>query len=390
MSNFILSHQQQDQIYQLYLYAFNAQDSAQRKNFWNDRFQHSIPYGISNNGQIETGVLSIPFSVNFFGKTFKMNGISDVMSAPEASGKGGASQLMTAALNDMYANGTTLSYLAPFAFGYYRRFGYEQIFDHIRYSIPSDKLPRISGNPSIKIKRMDFDAGIDLIKPIYEQSELATHGGLKREDWWWHYLPKKFSTRKLAVAFTEQQPTGYIIYERSTTNFIIHEIASLNNDSRTALWKFVTKHGTTAETFVYNSSSSNSKLDLIDEPWNVSSQINPYMMARIVNLENFLTNYPTPIHDLNFTFDITDETIFENTGRWNVQVTNQMVKVTKITSKIDSKNALTIQALTKVLFGYRSLASQAQFGKVPNVGAELIQKLDSFAIKGTPILADYF
>lgn len=44
MSNFILDQQYQEEIYQLYLYAFNAQDSANRRDFWNRRFQHAIPY----------------------------------------------------------------------------------------------------------------------------------------------------------------------------------------------------------------------------------------------------------------------------------------------------------------------------------------------------------
>lgn len=390
MSDFILDHQQQEQVYQLYLYAFNAQDSAQRRDFWNDRFQHSIPYGITNAGEIETGVLSLPFSVNFFGKVFKMNGISDVMSAPEASGKGGASQLMTAALQDMYQNQVTLSYLAPFAFSYYRRFGYEQIFDHIRYAIASDKLPRISGNPSIKIRRMSFKDGLDLIKPIYNQSELAIKGGLQRDGWWWKYLPKKFTNRKLAVAFTANQATGYMIYERGATNFVVHEIASADTESRRALWKFATKHGTTAEKFIYNSPSADSQLDLIDEPWTVSSEIKPYMMARIVNLKQFLLDYPTTATKSEFTFDVLDDIISENNGRWEVRIDHANISVNKLTSEVNPQTSLTIQQLTKVLFGYRSLASQINYGKAPQLDLSVVNSLDAFAVHATPILADYF
>jgi predicted acetyltransferase len=390
MSNFILDHQSQSAIYQLYLYAFNAQDSAQRRAFWEDRFQHSIPYGVINDGQIETSVLSLPFETNFWGTNFKMNGISDVMSAPEASGKGGASQLMTAALQDMYTNHVTLSYLAPFAFGYYRRFGYEQVFDHASYRLASEKLPRLKGGDGIKVRRMNFNEAIELIKPIYAQSKLAQRGGLQRADWWWEYLPKKFNQRQVAVAFNDQIATGYLIYERTASDFIVYEVASLDPNSRQALWKFVTKHGTASANFIYNSPSAELDLDLIDEPYAVTTTVNPYMMARIVDLQDFLTRYPVGGRPAQFTLNVVDDVITENHGQWAIQSDGQTVQVEKTSSTVAETEVLTIQQLTKVLFGYRSLASLIEHGKVANFNTDTISNIDQFAVKQTPILADYF
>lgn len=389
MSGFILDHQQQEEIYQLYLYAFNAQDSANRRDFWGTRFQHAIPYGISIDDQIETSILSIPFNVNFFGTHFKMNGISDVMSAPEASGKGGASQLMTAALQDMYTDGVTLSYLAPFAFSYYRRFGYEQVFDHVTYSIPSNQLPRVKGDANIHVKRMEFAGNIDIIKSIYQQAPLAQRGGLDRADWWWNYLPKKFTQRQLAVAFNHQQPTGYIIYERTATEFIVYELASTDTASRQALWKFVTKHGTTAETFVYKSPIADVDFDLIDEPYAVTTTIQPYMMARIVNLQDFLEKYPTTA-SASFTIDVVDDVISENNGRWSFEFDGNKRQVKKMTASVENNSSITIQQLTKVLFGYRSAASLMEHGQIADWSASTIENLDAITVNKKPILADYF
>lgn len=390
MSNFILDQQYQEEIYQLYLYAFNAQDSANRRDFWNRRFQHAIPYGISVDGQIETSILSIPFETNFFGTNLKMNGISDVMSAPEASGKGGASQLMKAALQDMYDNQVTLSYLAPFAFSYYRRFGYEQVFDHVTYTMASDKLPRISKNTeNVQVKRLDFSSNTDLLKSIYQQSPLAQRGGLNRADWWWDYLPKKFANRQLAVAFEHQQPTGYVIYERTASEFIIYEVANTDIESRQALWKFVTKHGTTAENFIYQSPVADIDFDLVDEPYSVTTTVQLYMMARIVNLQDFLEKYPTST-PAKFTLDVIDDVLSENNGHWTFEFDGKVRSVQKSNVPLDTHTAITIQQLTKILFGYRSAASLVEHGKIVGWTSDNVKNLDAITVPQKPILADYF
>ncbi|WP_143801913.1 GNAT family N-acetyltransferase, partial [Oenococcus oeni] len=143
MNKYLLGENEFDKFYDLYLYSFNRQDSSQRKRVFKERYDHSLSYGIMNGSKLGSGLFSIPFEVNFHGVDYKMNGIGDVMSAPEFGGQGGAGKLMNEALFDMYKNHVTLSYLAPFSFGYYRRFGFEQVFDHTQVEIKSESLPRI-------------------------------------------------------------------------------------------------------------------------------------------------------------------------------------------------------------------------------------------------------
>ncbi|WP_238696343.1 GNAT family N-acetyltransferase [Lactiplantibacillus plantarum] len=126
----LTSDADREAFYQLYQYAFNNHDTPARRRFFMDRYQHGWIYGRHDHGQLVSGLYSLPLAVNFHGVTYRMNGIGDVMSAPEYAGQGGAGQLLTTALTEMAANHVTLSYLAPFAYGYYRRFGYEHVFDH--------------------------------------------------------------------------------------------------------------------------------------------------------------------------------------------------------------------------------------------------------------------
>ncbi|AEV94483.1 GNAT family N-acetyltransferase [Pediococcus claussenii] len=393
MTQFKLGPNEREQMYQLYLYAFNALDSEQRQSFWSDRFEHAIPYGIQDHSKIQSGLLSIPFTVNFFGVVMKMNGICDVMSAPEASGKGGAGLLLQDALHDMYNDGITLSYLAPFSFRYYRRFGYEQTFDHITYTIPSNQLPKVIGNDNFEIKRGPLSEFIEAIAPLYQKSAENHRGGLVREQWWWEYLTKKAPQRQIAVAQHNGRLVGYLIYERTVDKFIVHEVYASVPEARQSLWNFVAKHRSSVKTFEYQSANPENHLDMVEDPWDVTASIHPYMMARIVNLKDFVSKYP--ISKLKIvkpvTFSVEDDVIKENEGTWRLSAVEGVVSFEKVSTQKDNDTLLTIQELTKTLFGYRKLSSLAKHAKISHsFDSATLEQIDRFAIGQKPVLADYF
>lgn len=164
MNKYLLDENKFDDFYDLYLYSFNRQPSQQRKNVLKERYEQSLVYGIMNGKKLGSGLFSIPFEINFHGTNFRMNGIGDVMSAPEFGGRGGASTLLKTALTDMYHNQVTLSYLAPFSFGYYRQFGYEQVFDHTKITVKNNDLPRVSQTDQGYIERINIKDISDNLK----------------------------------------------------------------------------------------------------------------------------------------------------------------------------------------------------------------------------------
>jgi predicted acetyltransferase len=81
----------------------------------------------------------------------KMSGIGDVASYPETRGSGGIRNIFSAIFNDLHENGTELSYLAPFSQPFYRKFGYETVFDSEEIRIPKAVITQIK--PEKKRKR---------------------------------------------------------------------------------------------------------------------------------------------------------------------------------------------------------------------------------------------
>jgi predicted acetyltransferase len=83
----------------------------------------------------------------------------------------------------MEANHVTLSYLAPFAYGYYRRFGYEHVFDHAHQVMAASDLPRVKPTDwSGTITRYGND-GLAQINDFYARQPQNQRGGLIRPAW---------------------------------------------------------------------------------------------------------------------------------------------------------------------------------------------------------------
>lgn len=390
-SQFVLDNSSKAALYNLYLYAFNKPDSDFRKKFWSTRFDHGIPYGIFEDDELVSGLFSMPFKVNFHGNPLLMNGITDVMSVPEYSGKGAAGTLMKAALHDMYKNNVVLSYLAPFSFAYYRKFGYEQVFDHQLYRLSGDKLPRVKPSPVGHVRRTSLKNAISVIKGAYLESPLSQNGGLIRADWWWQYLTEKHPEWQVAYYQDAQQAvTGYLIYTRSADEFHVQEFVHLTPASYQSLLSFVFKHGAGYQTYTFENANPNYQGDLLADPYALEVKTHPYMMGRIVNLQAFLAVYPFEISDFKpLSFNIEDEVIQQNQGSWTISATDGKTGIEHDSEKKADVPTVTIQQFTKATFGYRTLSSQQAFGQF-EASPQVLAKLDQLFVTPKPVLADYF
>jgi predicted acetyltransferase len=388
-----LTQKDLEEFYQLYLYAFTNQDSEMRRAFFDDRYQHSLKYGIKHHGKLGSGMLSIPFKVNFHGVKYKMNGICDVMSYPEFGGHGAITDLMQQALDDMFKSDVALSYLAPFSYDFYRRFGYEQIFDRAVYRIKATDLPRVKIDKQTgAIERFSIKTAIPFIKEVYANNPLSHNAGLIREDWWWNYLTLKHPGWQVGVYFSDDHlAAGYVIYEGVDTTFKIQEIMFTNWESFQYLNRFICQHESMFATFEYASGDPIGYPDVLKDPETVDVRIQPYMMARIVNLEAFIRSYPFLKKIKSTRIAVTDTMLPANNGIWRLLVNANGTSFEKIsdneTNMADIR--LSIQELTKALTGYRSLSKLNRVGAIHGT-YEAVTNLDATLRKDPPMLWDYF
>lgn len=378
--------------YQLYLYAFTNKDSEERRQFFDDRFNHSLAYGIRQDSSLGSGMLSIPMKVNFHGVKYKMNGICDVMSYPEFGGRGAITALMKSAFEDMLQEGVSLSYLAPFSYDFYRRFGYEEVFDRAEYQVKNTDLPRIrvESNDGV-IKRLPLKDAIKLIKEVYDENIQTRNAGLVREDWWWNYLTLKHPDWMVGVYLENESAASYVIYEGSDETFHIQEMMYTNQASYQSIMSFICQHESMYFNFEYKSGDPNGYPDILNNPEAINVSIKPYMMARIIDLKKFVNDYPfvQKVHSIRIA--IQDDMIAQNNGIWRLRVSSNGTSFEKLSNNYQNMAdiRMSIQTATKVLMGYRNAMRQSRLGQI-NGSFEAINELDRALRKETPMLWDYF
>lgn len=372
----------------LFLYSFNYDGNLQVDAFLKKVFEKSIVYGIKNNYNLIASITNIPFQSNFFGKRFNVGGIGNVMSAPENPKNNSIDLLMEQSFKDMYDNKITLSYLAPFSYDYYRRFGYEQVFEKTNIKIPFSKTINVKGSSNIHIKRCDFSEAENLIGDIYERNN--TFGGVKRDSWYWNNRPAWFDKEHLAVAYDKAgEVKGYVIYYFQNKNMIIDDFVWEDPQVFLSIFHFINKHRSMFEFLIIK--SSNSKLKSIcftSNPSDANTTISPYMMARIVNLSVFMNNYPFQKHNLDeIIIDVSDSLVWNNNS-WKLKINNgQILFVETNNSRTDI--SINIQTLTKAMFGFQSLKNSFMMGEFSG-DLNKINELDSAFVKEQANLKESF
>ncbi|WP_225049072.1 GNAT family N-acetyltransferase [Lacticaseibacillus kribbianus] len=383
-----LTEEDESSFYALARYAFHKPQSETRDRAFASLYAHSDAWGTGN--PLSSGLLGTHFVVDLAGVTYKMSGVGYVASYPEASGQGGIRTIMAQAFADMRANGETLSYLAPFSATFYRRFGYEGAFDQVTHEMAAADLPKVPRHSgAVTVVRVPFRAAIDAMAAVYGRSKETTRGGLRRADWWWLNMADHYPNREAAVAMLGDHPTGYVIYERVGDLFWVHELFYDDLESLLALTQFCAAHRTAFARFRYTTGDPESLHDLLPDPSVLTSQVRPYMMARIVDVEDFMTRYPYQVSDLApVVFGIKDDNIPENDGRWRLAINDGQASFTRDTSGVPAIT-LTIQELVKVCFGVRSLRDAYNFGLIDGDPFTVASLDDAFLQRQTQLF-DYF
>ncbi|MGQ2375456.1 GNAT family N-acetyltransferase [Companilactobacillus zhachilii] len=384
---YLLDTSDYQQYKDLFFYSFDILDTEMKRTFLKREFKYSKVYGIKTDDQLQVSVTCIPFEVNFFDRRFLMSGIANVMSAPEYLPGNGVDTLINKALYDMYQNGTALSYLGPFSFDYYRRFGYEQVFENLQMTIPFNKLVRYKKPEDGYLKRYEYIEAQSIIGKLF--AEKNNKGTIIRKSWWWKNLSLWHPDDLLAVYYNElSEVDGYLRYVFKEGNFVIRDMYYRTKDSFLGLMHFINKHRSIYENVIINSADINLRINkFVSDPTETKIEIKPSMMARIVDLKGFLNDYPIQLNDLEtITLDIKDSLPWNN-HIWQLTVKNGAIHLKESSKKADI--VVSIQTLTKAMFGYQTLLDSYDIGDVQG-DINKIRLLDKLFVKEKAKLKDDF
>ncbi|ANE45119.1 hypothetical protein SY83_00715 [Paenibacillus swuensis] len=319
-----------------------------------------------------------------------MGGIAGVATWPEYRRQGLVTQLLQHALLLMRENGQTLSFLHPFEFPFYRKYGWETYIEYKKYIVDAAKLPVRTAYPGT-ITRIKPDAS--RINPVYEAFAKRYNGTLVRSDSWWERSVFERKGGQFAVyQNAEGQDRGYILYKVKDKEMVIHEMVCLDLESEDALWSFVGNHDSMIEKVKLTAPADDRLPFKLRNP-RITQETVPYFMGRIVDFTGFLGQYTfAPTSDLNakeiIVLAIEDPFAPWNQGTFAIDISSEGKPEIASTDERPQLR-MDIQTLSALFLGYLKPLELYQLGRIQG-DYDQVQRLEQRIPPSTTYLMDFF
>lgn len=381
-----------DQMMELVHYAFQWELSEKNRQRFRMLAENSWNFGsFDDEKRLASQVMGTPFSVDLFGDTHLMVGVGFVASYPEYRSQGRIDQIMTRLLAVARERGVSLSYLAPFSYPFYRRYGYELMFERVVYDVLANQWPDSTKVPGT-LQRLDWQAAKPIIVELFQQGQRHHQGGVQRESWW---LDFKFPLRKeyqFAVYYDEQGiPQGYLVYLLEPGVMTIAEWTWLSGEAFRGLNRFIASHSGSVARIFYETGYNGENLQFLTQIPLQDFRVRPEMMARVVDVERFLkdTKKLSALPE-SLAIEIVDDCYAPwNNGIFELQVGENGISIAKVATTQLPKMSLTIQRFSQLFMGYLTPETMA-FHDLLSADEKLLKSLKAIVPDQKPILEDYF
>ncbi|MFC5651151.1 enhanced intracellular survival protein Eis [Paenibacillus solisilvae] len=344
-------------------FAFQYEVEEQRLKELEKRFKPEQTWGFFEENSLIAKMSIIPFDTYIGGKVFAMGGIAGVATWPEYRRQGLVAKLLEHGLRLMKTNGQSISFLYPFAFNFYRKYGWETYTDYKKYTIETSHFPERKSY-SGTILRIGNEWGI--LDELYQAYASNYNGTLVRNQDWWNYNVLQKKESQVVVYYDEtKQAQGYLIYNVKDQEMTVHEMVYVNELASDALWTFIANHDSMILRAVLKAPSNDQLPFKLSNP-RIKQEVIPYFMARIVDVEAFLKEYP--IHDTGekdtFLLEVVDTFAPWNQGKyeWTMGADGQ-TQISRSTSDVVDIT-MDVQTLTTLMLGYQSAAFLQQIGRL--------------------------
>ncbi|WP_101697037.1 GNAT family N-acetyltransferase [Clostridium minihomine] len=386
-----------EQYNQLLRYVFQVTDRELHQIGWEEQeiirakspvLRQADVWGWFDGDQLISQVAVYPLQVRIFKQTYDMGGLTGVGTYPEYSNQGLMHKLLYQALENMRKQNQSISYLYPYSIPYYRRKGWEIISDKITYEINDYQLPK-NKQVSGEVARVDVES--EPVKRAYERFIQQTHGAMVRSDlaWneYWLWDPEDMMA---AVYYNEEgEPDGYVLYRIADEIFHIKDMIFVNEEARSGLWNFISAHFSMISKVIGNIFTDEPLAFLLEDA-DIKETISPYFMARIVDLERFISQYPfKPDKETReWTFTLDDPLLSWNQGVFTLRITPQG-KGEVIRALQKSSDKIDIQSMTTMLLGYKRPHYLHKIGRI-SCSPDTVEMLEDAIEQQTPYFSDYF
>lgn len=242
-------------------------------------------------GELAAKYVLLDLNVWVHGALHRMGGIAGVATWPEYRRQGYVARLLVHALETMRSEGKTLSFLFPFSFPFYRKYGWEYCLDYKTYSIPMTALPASPPDRS-RVRRISKEDGPSILQPMYDAYAVRYTGMLDRSEAWWR--ERAIGTKNGSIAVYSDASgadRGYVFYDVYEKSASVHEFVALDGEARRGLLSYLRNLDSMASEIAMRAPSTDPLAFLLPDP-RVRQETVPYFSARIVDAAKFVAAMP--------------------------------------------------------------------------------------------------
>ncbi len=386
-----------EQYNQLLRYVFQVTDKELQEIGWEEKeiiraksptLEQADVKGWFDGDKLISQVAVYPMKVRIFNKTYNMGGLTGVGTYPEYSNQGLMHKLLYQSLKNMKEKKQSISFLYPYSIPYYRRKGWEIVSDKITYEIKDYQLPK-NKQVSGEVERVDVES--EEVKKAYNRFAYQTHGALIRDDLAWNEYWLWDSDDLMAAIYynDKNEPDGYVLYWIKDEVFHIKDMIFINEEARTGLWNFISAHFSMINK-VIGDTYTDEPLAFLFEDADIKESISPYFMARIVDLEEFIKQYPFKADTIRreWIFKMDDPILSWNQGNFKLVIDkNGKGQITITSQKTEDK--IDIQTMTTMLLGYKRPDYLYKIGRI-SCSNDTVDMLEDAIEQQAPYFSDYF
>jgi len=289
-------------------------------------------YGAFVDGKLVAKINAHKYKMVLHGKYVKMCGIGGVATLIGYRNMGLIRRLMSAIFDDIQQDGYVYSYLYPFSYRYYDKFGYGKGINNIKAEIPLESIEGFKCKYDIRMyKKGD---SIEPYKEIFEKYAASYTGMVENNDWKWLDGFNALENHKSIYLFTENgKPRAYFGYENfHNRGGHLKTHGSVAWDSPEAFHNILG--------FLYTLRMHNSKAEvilpellpvenMISEPGGLS--LTRYMsgQSRVINALDALKAYPWHDDKGTLTIGVHDDYYTKQSGVYSIRFGDGEVEVEK-------------------------------------------------------------
>ena len=293
-------------------------------------------------------VAVISYKTMYYGNILNAAGIAGVSTLPQYRRLGCVREIFKYIFDGRMQSWDT-SFLYPFSYRYYRKFGYERVLQHKTLKLPFSAITAIPRND----KGIPYTGGEQLSELLELYNSYAERYNVcfyREKGKYFHDNPYK-TGKYTYIWYDGGKPCAYASLSPDGDNLSISELVWKDKASLLGIIGFLRMYEGQYESLNFTTLDKNSPLDLLLDCDRTSAYgLYDGAMGRVVDIKKCLSLYPFPAEDGSLVLEVTGDFIAENNGLYRVKFGGGAVSVTR-PKQAKPDMTVSVCSLSKLLFG---------------------------------------